>query len=84
MPLGWHLEEISLDISKYPIGTNYPKLSESRLEQLAWGEEGVKWDKDGRIESVFLYNDALNPGLNKANWDRYARKLELLSSFEAR
>lgn len=85
VPLGWNKtnEKSIYDdtaFGDYPVFTKYKLLTDALLEKVAWDkQDGVKRDKEGRIELVFLYNDRTNPQSEPGYWDVYFEKIRLLS-----
>lgn len=65
------------------IYTNYGKLSDRFLMQFADEPTAVQRDKNNVITRVFFYDDATNPANHVEDqpklWDRYFKKIELLS-----
>lgn len=65
------------------IHTNYGKLSDRLLIDLADDATAVQTDENNEITKVFLYDDGTNPSNNLKNeielWDKYFKKLKLLS-----
>ncbi|MEO1010028.1 MAG: hypothetical protein AAFX53_01905 [Bacteroidota bacterium] len=63
--------------------TNYGKLSDKLLMQLADGPSSIQMDENNVITKVFFYDDATNPSNHKEYqtnlWDKYFEKLRLLS-----
>ena len=65
------------------IHTNYGKLSDRFLMDLADDPTAIQMDENNIITKVFLYDDATNPSNHLKNetelWERYFNKLRLLS-----
>ncbi|GBF21829.1 hypothetical protein C21_04018 [Arenibacter sp. NBRC 103722] len=64
--------------------TNYGKLSDKLLMQLADGPTSVHMDENNVITKVFFYDDATNPSNHSEYdtklWDNYFEKLRILSN----
>ncbi|RTY89642.1 hypothetical protein [Flavobacterium sp. GT3R68] len=85
MPLGWskisdkfsiHSEEA---FSENPVYTKYKALTELKLIDIASSENSIKYDTEGKISMIFLYDDKTNPSSNKDYWKDYFDKIEKLS-----
>ena len=92
LPIGFNENVKGFDInetSKYPVHTNYKRISDKTLLKLAWDDaSGVKRNDTGDIITVFLYNDGTNP-VNQSSvkeenkyWEVYFDKIKLLSKFK--
>lgn len=85
VPLGWnsteshHKSEFGDFFSALPVYTNYKGLTESKLEKLAWGVEGVQRNQKGEIDRVFFYNDRTNPMNDSKYWPDYIERIKALS-----
>lgn len=92
LPLGFNNKNgISFNIngtSSFPVHTKYRGITEEKLLSLAWDDDsGIKRDDNGKITTIFLYNDRSNPtNSDKAdadiNWETYINKLKKLSAFQ--
>lgn len=80
-PLGENDSQKYFKDSDY-IHTNYGKLSDKFLIELAAHEGAVKRDENGEIVKVFFYNDANNPSnTGKAlDWNKYFEKLKKIGT----
>lgn len=79
-PLGWNTNSF-IKYENYPIATKFSRMTENFLVKLGQGDE-LKRDESGKIFRVMLYNDATNPRNGKSHWNKYSKKLELLSKIE--
>jgi hypothetical protein len=65
------------------IYTNYGKLSDKFLMQLADDPSAIQMDENNVIKRVFFYDDATNPSNHRKNqpklWNKYFEKIRLLS-----
>lgn len=90
MPLGWNTIEGRDSLygnrpySDLPIHTRYQGLTEGRLKRLAHSESSVRYGDDGKIDTIFLYNDASNPQSNPQHWNQYFDKIRTLSSLQVK
>lgn len=70
-----------------PIYTKYEKITELFLLKLAFDENSVRRDEDGKINKIWLYNDLTNPtnhkNFNNKYWIEYCKKLNLLAKLNA-
>ena len=89
LPLGWNEREDSpVDINSdnafgdIPIHTEYEKVTEKKLFEIAGDEKFVERDTDGKINRIYLYNDRTNPQSSNEYWNDYFSKIKLLSRFE--
>ena len=90
LPLGWndwdkkatfHLEEKNENMSIY---TKYKGLTEKLLKELVDSiESDIKYDENGKIQTIYLYKDGSNPmnqdSMNNKYWKIYFDKLKKLS-----
>lgn len=86
VPLGWNTTGNHQSIygnfySELPIYTKYKVVTEGKLEELAWGKEGVQRE-NGEIVRVFFYNDRTNPMNDSDYWNSYFEKIKLLSGLK--
>lgn len=89
LPLGWN-ERVNtpVDINSddafenVPIHTEYGKVTEKKLLEIAGNEKFVERDIDGKINRIYLYNDRTNPQSSNEYWKDYFSKIKLLSRFE--
>lgn len=82
-PLGFYtnMHITEEDLLKLPIGCEYNGITEKFLEDLA-GNGNYTRDDNGRIDRVWLYDDASNPAdssFNSHHWIEYLEKLKKLS-----
>lgn len=94
MPLGFNdlsfKEHVGKSYGDKPIYTKYNGFTEKLLLELSFdGEKGVRRDSNGKIETVFLYNDGTNPssGYNSKNdeekmWSQYFQRLKKVSKLK--
>ena len=89
LPLGWNEREDSpVDINSdnafgnIPIHTEYEKVTEKKLFEIAGDEKFVERDTDGKINRIYLYNARTNPQSSNEYWNDYFSKIKLLSRFE--
>jgi hypothetical protein len=87
VPLGWNEHSstsIHIDNSfgENPIYTKYKGLTETKLLKIAGSENFVKRDSVGKINMVFLYDDATNPNYPNGNWENYFKKIKELSTLK--
>jgi len=69
------------------IYTNYGKLSDKFLMDLADDPSSAQMDDNNEIHKVFLYNDATNPSNNPNDsklWDNYFEKLKKLAILKSK
>jgi hypothetical protein len=88
-PLGWtdsFNDNFSLDSDDvnpdYPIYTKYKAITEKKLIEIAGSEGKLHYDKEGKIDRVYLYGDGNVPSRNtqtKKDWDDYFDKIKKLS-----
>ena len=95
LPLGWnemdlkdtfHIEEKDASL---PVYTKYNRITEKLLRELAWHEEdGIQYDDEGKIKTVWLYNGETNPmGHDRHKntyWKIYFDKLKKISKLKRR
>jgi hypothetical protein len=85
LPLGWNTSVANQHsiygdfFANLPVSTKYKGLTDSKLQQLAWGEDGLEKDDEGKITMVFFYNDRTNPMNDSKYWNAYFDKLKFLS-----
>lgn len=96
MPLGFNdikfKQHIGTSYHENPIYTKYTRLTEKLLLELAFDKEkGVKRDLNGKIETIFFYNDGSNPTssyTSKADedkmWHDYFEKLKKIAKLKIR
>ena len=70
-----------------PIYTKYKNVTEKVLLKLAAADgESIKRDEQGKIKTVWFYNDSTNPAGQskdvKEYWDLYFEKIKVLSTFQ--
>lgn len=69
-----------------PIYTKYMAITEKRLKALADDDTSLQRDENGKITKLFLYNDRTNPmnqsHKNKDLWEKYFKKIEILSELK--
>lgn len=92
MPLGFNdvdfKEHVGISYSDKPIYTKFNGLTEKFLNEIAFHpEKGVIRDENGKIKTIFLYNDASNPtnqskGQEELTWNLYFDKLRKLSKLK--
>ena len=89
LSIGWNEREDSpVDINSdnsfgnIPIHTEYEKVPEKKLFEIAGDEKFVERDTDGKINRIYLYNDRTNPQSSNEYWNDYFSKIKLLSRFE--
>ncbi len=91
LPLGYHDQELKgspgISYLELPVYTNYKRVTEKLLLELAGNENALQRDENGDITKVFLYNDGTNPVNQTAHkknlWDQYFKKLQRLSKLSA-
>nr|WP_288934787.1 hypothetical protein [uncultured Allomuricauda sp.] len=78
-PLGENNSQKHFNDSEY-IHTNYGRLSDKFLMNLAGEPGSLKRNDNGEIIKVFFYNDATNPSNtgNAIHWDNYFEKLKMI------
>lgn len=86
-PIGWNTysaTSIHSDgaFSENPIHTKYKGLTETKLLKIAGSEKFVKRDDQGKINMVFLYDDATNPNYPNGIWANYFKKIKELSTLK--
>lgn len=90
LPLGFSSFEINRSelndefFDNYPLLTRYKSLDEEFLLKVADSENYIERDESGIIKKVFLYNDATNPQSFPKYWDKYSKKIKLLSTLEVK
>lgn len=89
LPLGYNdtLHKGTIDsFDNLPIHTQYKRLTEKFLTDIAYGENGIQRNEDGNIYRVFLYNDKTNPVNHSTDkkelWDDYFKRLKKLSKLK--
>nr|WP_320023214.1 hypothetical protein [uncultured Draconibacterium sp.] len=93
MPIGFNNKDFRIDFfpeeefKELPIYTKYKGLTEKILLKIAARDgDAIRRDENGKIYSVWLYNDSTNPmnQSSKSNsyWKDYWEKLEILSKLE--
>lgn len=92
MPLGFNnvdfKEHVGISYADKPIYTKFSGLTEKFLIEIAFHpEKGVIRDEDGKIKTIFLYNDVSNPtnqskGQEELTWNLYFDKLRKLSKLK--
>ena len=87
-PIGWNqndpLNNLSSDdtYSDLPIRTKYKNVTEKILQKLIDSEDQVRYDTDGSIREIWLYNDSTNPTNNAEYWNSYLDKIKILSTLK--
>jgi hypothetical protein len=86
LPLGWSCnDDVTQTVGHndvyqdMPLYAGYPTLTEDVLKKIAWGEEGIRKDEEGKICMVFLYADGTNPKKDSVHWKNYFDKIQILS-----
>jgi hypothetical protein len=91
MPLGYNDMDLKRaghprdSFNELPIYTAYKKLTEKYLLSLAESEDYITRDENGKIITVYLYNDRTVPATTKDEdtlWKRYFEKLRKLSKLQ--
>lgn len=92
MPLGFNnldfKEHVGSSYSDKPIYTKFNGLTEKFLIEIAFHPvKGVIRDENGKIRTIFLYNDVSNPtnqsnGQEELTWNLYFEKLRKLSKLK--
>lgn len=82
-PLGYNDSNAIIEDSEFSF-TNYGKLSENLLLELADDRNSIKRNEKEEIVMVFLYNDSTNPSnqnsLSSSLWNQYFLKIKKLSN----
>lgn len=87
-PLGWYStytkEHYEGDDSynDIPVRTKYLNATEEFLRELIDKDAQPSYDKDGRLNKIFLYSDDTNPADNEGYWNTYMEKIKYLSKLE--
>ncbi len=82
VPLGWNSTSREFGkepFSELPIHTKYSKLTEATLLKVAWSEDGIRRNENGKINMIWFYNDETNPMNDSSFWDQYFERIKLLS-----
>lgn len=88
-PIGWNktsITSIEADdaFAEIPIYTNYKGLTDAKLLKIAGDEKSLERDEQGKIKTVYLYNDGTNPSSKKEYWNDYFDKIKQLSILEVK
>jgi hypothetical protein len=54
--------------AEMPVYTKYMGLTEVKLLKLTHSPDGIERDGGGKINTIFLYNDATNPQSYPQHW----------------
>lgn len=89
MPLGYNdiVHKGTIDsFENLPIHTQYKRLTDKFLTDIAHGESGIHRNDNGDIYRVFLYNDSTNPvnhSIDKKElWEDYFKRIKKLSKLK--
>lgn len=90
LPIGFNNEDYKLhpgsSYKEFPVYTKYKGVTESLLKRVAHSEDGIRRNLEGKIITVFLYNDGSNP-MNRNDekdyyFEMYFKRIKLLSKLE--
>lgn len=87
-PIGWNQKDSTNNLSsddtynEIPVRTKYKNVTEKLLRKLVDDESHVRYDTDGKIRELWLYNDSTNPTNNEKYWNAYLDKIKLLSTLK--
>lgn len=92
MPLGFNdqnfKEHVGISYQDKPIYTKFIGLTEKVLIEVAFDPiKGIIRDENGKIKTVFFYNDGSNPtnqgkSSEEKSWNEYFKKLRRLSKLK--
>ncbi|MDW3212167.1 MAG: hypothetical protein R8N23_20020 [Reichenbachiella sp.] len=82
-PVG--INDLSVEYEKekttLPVYTRYKGLTKSFLEKLSEGCQ-KNLDEEGKICTIWFYNDRTNPATRNSEWDRYFDKIKRLAKLQ--
>jgi len=90
LPLGYNdqnsWQQENNGYSDVPVHTNYGKISNALLQELADEATDISKNEEGDIIKIWLYSDGTNPSNSGSNsvkyWNKYFDKLRKLSMLE--
>jgi hypothetical protein len=87
VPLGWNSDSLKSDFADdkptlLPIYTKYKGLSEDEILKIIKNPKAIQRNEEGRIHTVFFYEDKTNPQTNPECWSDYFEIIKAFSKFE--
>lgn len=81
MPLGSNFTLGRVPLNEKLIYTSYKGLTDKKIES-HFKKEAIHYDANGKIETVFFYNDKTNPESNPKYWKEYNDNIKFISQFK--
>lgn len=89
VPLGWSSKQKAESIAgtskpylDYPIHTKYKGLTDQAILSFIKNKELIHYNDNGEIQTVFFYDDRLNPTVKGGNWDAYFGIIKSFATYE--
>ncbi|MFN3851342.1 MAG: hypothetical protein ACK4NY_18035 [Spirosomataceae bacterium] len=88
LPLGWNDKSKQQSIfdensySEFPVHTKYDGLTERAILKIIKDSEAIQRDENGKLKTIFFYNDGRNPKSNPEHWNNYFKIIKAFSKFE--
>lgn len=84
VPLGYNTTDLkelnNMGLKNGLIFTSYTGMTERKLKTF-FVEEDIKYNHNGKIETIWFYNDGTDPNRNPKYWEEYFNKLKFISQF---